>query len=133
MGRMELSGGTKFAGVALIAIVGLIHLIEAPEYFDIAVYVGLLFVANLLGAALSAVGILRSYNWGWILGLVVAGGALVTYVVSRTVGLPGASALTYADFLEPSGVIAMIIEALFVVLFAVVYYRSAAPISANRE
>ena len=51
-------------------------------------------------------------------GLVVAGGALVGYVASRTVGLPGLPAEPDAWF-EPMGVASLACEGLFVVLFAV--------------
>jgi hypothetical protein len=113
---------TQTAGVLLIGVVGLIHLFEAPEYFEVAAYVGVLFVANFLAASLSAYGILRDKGWGWIIGVLVAGGALVAYFLSRTVGLPGATALTYASFFEPSAVVSLVAEAAFVALFARAFF-----------
>lgn len=116
MKRVGMKKSVSLAGAVLIGAVGLIHLIEAPEYFEVAVFVGVLFIANFLGGLLSAYGILRDRNWGWILGLLVAGGAFVAYFASRTVGFPGAMALTHASLFEPSGVIALILELLFVLL-----------------
>jgi hypothetical protein len=107
--------------LAILAILGtgLIHIVEARESFGEAAYKGLLFVANGLGALVAAAGIYRNQQgWGWVLGLLVAGGALVGYVASRTVGLPGLPAEPDAWF-EPMGVASLACEGLFVVLFAV--------------
>ncbi len=107
-----LSKKVMWAGIILILLTGLIHAIDAPSSFGDATYKGLLFVANALGALVAAIGIYRgSRSWGWALGLLVAGGAFVMYIVSRTVGLPG---LKPDDWLEPLGVASLIIEALFV-------------------
>ncbi len=107
-----------WAAVISIAATGLIHLMNAPGSFDDATYKGLLFVANCLGAAVAGVGILRGVrSWGWGIGLLVAGGALAGYVMSRTVGLPGLAAEPDA-WLEPLGVISLVVEGLFVGLAA---------------
>ena len=50
------------AGIALLVVVGMVHLIEAPEYFEDATYLGLLFLANFAGAILAATGI---YKGSW--------------------------------------------------------------------
>src|SRR3982751_3533200 len=95
-----VQGKQIWAGISLIAVVGLIHLIEAPEYFEEATYVGALFLANFIGAIAAAVGIYRHHGWGWGLGALVAGGAFVGYMLSRTIGLPG---LPVQEWLEPLG------------------------------
>jgi len=80
----------KLVAILLIVVVGLIHLIGAPHpYVGLRPYIGVGFVANFIGALVAAVGIYRDALWGWLLGALVAGGALVMYVVSRSVGLPG--------------------------------------------
>jgi len=107
--------------LAILAILGtgLIHVVEAREAFGEAAYKGVLFVANGLGALVAAAGIYRNQRGlGWVLGLLVAGGSLVGYVASRTVGLPGLPAEPDAWF-EPMGVASLACEGLFVVLFAV--------------
>jgi hypothetical protein len=107
----------KWLAIAAILATGIIHFVEAPESFGDATYKGLLFVANGLGALVAAFGIYRDRRGiGWVLGLLVAGGALVGYVASRTVGLPGLAAEPDA-WLEPMGVASLICEGLFVILF----------------
>jgi hypothetical protein len=76
------------AGTLLIVACGLIHLIGAPEHLQEATYIGVLFVINAAGALVAAVGIYRDRLWGWLLGLLVAGGAFVMFMVSRLIGLP---------------------------------------------
>lgn len=111
MSNVFVSKNLKWFGILLIAIVGLIHLIESPEYFEAATYLGLLFLANSVGAIVAAVGIYQGRGWGWALGSLIAGGAFLAYIVSRTVGLPG---LSESEFLEPMGVASLIVEALFI-------------------
>ena len=104
------------AAVALILVTGAIHFIDAPGSFGDATYKGVLFVANGIAALVAAYGIYRNERvWGWWLGLLVAGGALVSYVISRTIGLPG---LEPDVWLEPLGILSLLVEAAFVVLFA---------------
>src|SRR4051794_40257315 len=96
-----------WTGIVLILATGLIHLNGVGDSFEEATYKGLLFVANAVGAALAAVGIYRgARNWGWGLGLLVAGGAFLAYVMSRTVGLPGLEAEPDAWF-EPLGALSL--------------------------
>ena len=76
------------------------------------------FVVNFIGALVAAVGIYRAALWGWLVGALVAGGALVLYVVSRLVGLPGYEHAVGRWF-GPLAIISFIVEALFVALFFV--------------
>ena len=114
-------GKTAWVSISLIVLVGLIHLIEAPEYFEEASYLGLLFLANFAGTIVAAIGIYRgSRSWGWGLGILLAASAYLGYILSRTVGLPG----FYEDeFFEPMGVLSLIVEALFVLQYAVMAIR----------
>jgi hypothetical protein len=59
----------------------------------------------------------RNLGWGWALGALVAGGAFLIYIVSRTGGLPS---LTEAEFFEPMGVASLVVEGLFVGLYLAV-------------
>src|SRR5262249_23326633 len=108
-------GALRWWGMALIAVTGVIHLILAPEYGDYAPYLGLLFVANGLGAALALVGIVRHARWGWVIGVLVAGGAAIAYVWSRSVGLPSLPE-DDSEWLDPLGLVALMSEGLFVLL-----------------
>ena len=113
--------GLVGAGIALILVVGLIHLIDAPEDLEEGSYLGYLFVANFLGALVASVGIYRGNRWGWVLGLLVAGGAFAGYMISRTAGLPGLG--VEEEWLEPLGVLSLIVEALFVGVFLAILVR----------
>jgi hypothetical protein len=113
-------GKLAWTGISSIIVVGLIHLIEAPEELEEATYLGTLFLANFVGALLAAIGIDRNYRWGWSLGALVAGGAFLGYVLSRTIGLPG---MPVEVWLEPLGVLALLVEALFVGLCLTLFIR----------
>src|SRR5215216_6922930 len=113
--------GLVGAGISLLVIVGLIHLINSPEDLEEGFYTGLLYLLNFFGALAAAVGIYRGNRWGWALGFLVAGGAFAGYVISRTVGLPGLPVET--EWLEPLGVLSLLVEGLFVGVFLAVLTR----------
>jgi hypothetical protein len=115
------SGRLVGAGISLIVIVGLIHLINSPGDLEEGSYTGLLYLANFFGAILAALGIYRGRSWGWSLGALVAMGAFVGYVISRTVGLPGLP--VEEEWLEPLGVLSLLVEALFVGLYLTAFVR----------
>ena len=121
---LKIPRAFKQAGTLLIIAGGLIHLITAPEIYEEATYIGVLFSANLFGALLAAVGIYRDQMWGWWLGAAVAGGALLMFVLSRLIGLPGYEEHvgvwigdSFEDYL---GIPSLIAEASFVGLFGAV-------------
>jgi hypothetical protein len=122
-GGLQDLGKLGIAGMVLIALTGLIHLLVTPEYFEYAAYVGLLFLLNVAGSALSAYGISRGARWGWILGLVIAIGSFVGYIISRTVGLPGAPGILREPFTEPPGLLSLVVEAAFAGVAAYVLTR----------
>jgi uncharacterized membrane protein YfcA len=109
------------AGISLIVIVGFIHLINSPEDLEEGSYTGLLYLANFFGAILAAIGIYRGRSWGWSLGALVSVGAFVGYVISRTIGLPGLA--VEEEWLEPLGLLSLLVEALFVGLYLTVFVR----------
>ena len=114
---------TAIKWLAILAILGAgcVHIVEARNAFGDATYKGVLFVANGLGALVAAIGIARGRQGpGWLLGLLVAAGALLSYVASRTIGLPGLPAEPDAWF-EPTGVVSGVCEASFVVLFTIAH------------
>src|SRR3981189_2890180 len=82
---------TALKWLAMAAPLGtaFIHTVEARDAFGEATYNGLLFIANGVGALVAAVGVHRNRReLGWWLGLLVAGGAFLAYIASRTGGLP---------------------------------------------
>lgn len=105
-------------GIALLVIIAGIHLIDAPDSFGDAPYKGVLFVLNGIGALLASALILRNRNTaGWWLGMVVAASAVVGYVMSRTIGLPGLEAEPDAWF-ETLGITSVICEVAFIAIGA---------------
>lgn len=108
----------KPAAIVLIVVVGLIHLIGASPHYRWAPYLGVGFILNLIGALVAAVGIYRDALWGWLLGVLVAGGALVMYVISRSIGLPGYEH-AIGRWTGPLGLISLVVEALFIAVFLV--------------
>lgn len=111
-----LSKTVVWAGIVLILATGLLHFINAPDSFKDAAYKGILFMLNGIGALVAAVGIYRgARTWGWMLGALIAGGALLAYIASRTIGLPGLPAEP-DKWLEPMGLASMIAEVLFLVV-----------------
>ena len=104
-------GKLRIAGVVSISLVGLIHLLVTPEYYGFAAYLGLLMIANFAGSIVSAVGIYQGRVWGWWLGAVMAAGAFLAYVESRTLGLPGLP--SWEPFTEPPGLLSLLVEAIF--------------------
>jgi hypothetical protein len=118
---LQYPGKLRTVGIALISLTGLIHLLVTPEYYGFAAYLGLLMLANLAGSVVSAVGIYQGKEWGWWLGVVVAGGAFLAYIVSRTLGLPGLP--SSEPFMEPPGLLSLVVEAIFVGVAARVLSR----------
>jgi hypothetical protein len=106
---------SRLTGIVLISVVGLMHLVLAPEHFEQAAYVGVLFALNFVGAAIAGIGIVWSkLSWGWTLGAVVAVSSFVLYFVTRTVGLPG---FNPNELFEPLGLVALFFEALFTAVY----------------
>ena len=110
-------------GAGLILVTGLVHLVLTPAHLEEATYLGLLFLANFVGAAVAAFGISRRLRWGWALGALAAGGAYALYFVDGTVGLPGVEG---GHLIEPLGLFAKVVEAVFLILCAFVLTRGLA-------
>jgi uncharacterized membrane protein YfcA len=117
------SGRLVGAGISLIVVVGLIHLINSPEDLAEGSYTGVLYLANFFGAILAAIGIYRGRSWGWALGALVSVGAFVGYVISRTIGLPGLP--VEEEWLEPLGLLSLLVEGLFMGLYLTIFVRPA--------
>ncbi len=109
-------------GVAILGLIGvaLIHVLELPDVFEEAFYLGLLFVGAVVASLLVAVALTRESDarvWrvaGGLPGLILLG-----YVVSRTVGLPGFTS-DMGEWTEPLGLASMVAEGLLVSLSVVV-------------
>ncbi len=107
---------SKWNGIVLIFATGLIHLIRMPHHFEIATYLGWLFVANFLGSLVAAFGIYRGAQWGWLLGVLIAGASFVLFLISRTLGLPATNHELVGNW-GTLGIISLAVEGLFVALY----------------
>jgi hypothetical protein len=106
----------QWVSVAIIAIIGLVHLYMAPQEYGEVAYMGILFGINFVAAIIAAVGIYRQNNWAWLLGVGIAVGSLIGYILSRTVGLPG---MEIEEWLTPTGVLSLVTEVVFILLVVV--------------
>lgn len=95
-----------------LAVSGTVHLVDAPDTFGDATYLGLSFLAHFAVALVAAAGVLLGSRVAWGLGALVSLAAIGLYVISRTVGLPGQSD---EEWMEWSGVIAVTSEAIALV------------------
>jgi hypothetical protein len=104
----------QWLGLMLILQTGLVHLYLAPESFAELPYEGFLFLANAIGAVVAGYGIYRGKVWGWNLGVLIAAGSIVAYVISRTIGLPGHEVEEWSNSL---GTGALTVESAFLVVY----------------
>jgi hypothetical protein len=106
---------TRRLAAGSLGIVGLIHLILAPEYFSEQAYIGVLFVLGAIALGAFALRLWRGDDVpAWLLGALTMAGMGVGFVLSRTVGLPGFHEGEWAL----SGLICLLLEAGFVAVAA---------------
>lgn len=115
-GKVMDSAVEKGAGIVLILTSGIIHLIDGPENYGEMAYIGVLFFVATAASLVAAWGIANDRRWGWTLGAAVAGATLVGYLLSRTVGIPGKHEASLEAFLEPMGVLSVIVEVAFLIV-----------------
>jgi hypothetical protein len=105
-------------GVAVVALAGvaLIHLLDAPGTFADAPYRGWLYVLLIVGCLATAGALVRgSHRRAWLAAAALSLGAMLAFVVSRTVGLP-AGADDIGSWTEPLGLASLFVEGLLVAL-----------------
>lgn len=115
-----------WTGALLLAGIGFIHFRDIPDKLDETAYLGWLYILLVAGCAAAGAWLLSSH-WknGYGLGLLISAGAIGFYVLTRTTGLPNAKD-DIGNWAEPSGIIALILEAAFLVL-SVIQLRRPAP------
>ena len=121
----ELDSALGDAVARTLAVVGLagvalIHLLDAHDTFAAAPYKGWLYVCLIVGSlATAAVLVRRSDARAWTAALLLPLGAIVAFVLSRTVGLPN-GADDIGNWWEPLGLASLFVEGSLVMLAAAV-------------
>jgi len=104
--------------IAIVGLAGiaLIHLLDAPGTFQGSAYKGWLYVALIVGCVGAAAALIRASDpRAWAAAALLAAGAMLAYVVSRTIGLPqGADDI--GNWNEPLGIASLFVEASLVAL-----------------
>ena len=118
-----LSNNLTWTGIVLILLTGLVHFIEVRGHMGEEAMLAWMFILNGLGSLLAAYGIYKRQAFGWLLGLIIAGGAIAGYLISRTVGMPG----MHVEEVNAVGVAAVIIETLFIIVAVLALARRGAP------
>ncbi|MCF7917985.1 hypothetical protein K9L27_03240 [Candidatus Gracilibacteria bacterium] len=103
----------KFA-LATLFLTGIFHIVEAPEYFEEATYVGILFVLNFIGALYACWLIQKGKPSGWHLGMVISILSIAAFVISRSVGLPFFMG-HIGEWMEEFAIMSVLTELLFLI------------------
>jgi hypothetical protein len=102
----------RWVAAALLLVTAAVHVPLVPEHLREAPYVGMMFVALVLGCAGMALVLILHTSWiTWELTAALATLALVAFLVSRTIGLPGLGD-DVGNWTEPLGFPAIIAEIL---------------------
>lgn len=110
----SLTKTEMWIAIAMVFLMGLIHLYIAPGEYGEAPYLGIMFIVHSILSVVAAIGIYRGAQlWGWGLAIFLTAGAFAGYVISRTVGLPG---MEVEEWGQPTGIAALILEAAFAML-----------------
>lgn len=115
--KLNVSKVLVWTAIALIIATGLIHLTMARHEFEEGTYIGFSFILNAVFAVIAAIGIYLHRGWAWILGALIAGLSLIGYIISRTVGMPGAEAEEW----NAIGFISLIVEGAFIAVYAMTH------------
>ncbi|WP_293913014.1 hypothetical protein [Deinococcus sp.] len=106
----------NWTGVLLLAAFGWIHYIAVPDKIQETAYLGWLYILLVAGCAAAGAWLLSAQERsGYALGLLIAAGSIVFFVLTRTVGLPHATG-DIGNWGEPAGIAALLTEAAFAAL-----------------
>ena len=100
--------------ILLILQTGLFQYLTAQSQYDKAAYLGYIAFANFAGTLISAFLIHRRKKIGWWLGFFIATESIVSFVLTRTVALPG---MAVEPWLYPYGIVGSAIDGLFIITF----------------
>jgi hypothetical protein len=113
--------------VAIVGLAGvaLIHVLDLPGTFDTQAYKGVLYLGLIVGCLLTAAALVRSSDpRAWLGALLLPVGAMLGYVISRTVGIPG-GADDIGNWTESLGLASLFVEGALVALAAGVLHARA--------
>lgn len=106
--------GPRTMGVAALAGVAVVHLLDISSKFSETPYLGWAYVALIAGCLAAAAGIAgRDHPRAWATGGHLCVGAFAAYCLSRSVGLPAATD-DIGNWAEPLGLLALAAEAIVV-------------------
>ncbi|HLH64029.1 MAG TPA: hypothetical protein VKV20_20320 [Ktedonobacteraceae bacterium] len=104
----------RIVSIICLIIIGVIHLMLIQSGLRIQLYLGILFIIDVVAAFVGALWLaLEDVRLAWLLGGLAALGPFVGYIVTRTVGLPGIPRLSWQ---VPMGFLSLVLEAIVVVL-----------------
>lgn len=107
------------AAVGLLGI-GLIHLLDLPGKIKETPYLGVAYIFLIIGTLVASAWLaVRDDRRAWALGGGIALLTLIGFVVNRTVGMPNARD-DIGNWLEPLGLASLFVEALVVLVSAMV-------------
>jgi hypothetical protein len=114
--RAVRDGAARAAAAVGLAGVAVIHLLDLHGKFQETPYMAWMYVGLIAGSLLTAFGLI----WGsdpraWLAAVLLPLGAIVGYVLSRTVGLPQATD-DIGNWGEPLGMVSLLVEGSLVVL-----------------
>lgn len=104
----------QWLGIIFILETGLIHYFTAQSQYDKAGYMGYAYVIFSLFTLISAFGMYHRQVWGWGIGFILSVLSLITFIWTRTLGLPG---MLLGDWLAPFDVVAACMEAFFILVY----------------
>jgi hypothetical protein len=121
-------GILRTLAVAGLAGVALIHVLDAPGTFQEQPWKGWLYGGLIAGCLSTAAALVaRSDTRAWAASILLPAGAMIGFVVSRTVGLPG-GADDIGNWTEPLGLASLFVEGSLVTVGSAVLAARAAEV-----
>jgi hypothetical protein len=112
---------TRAVGVVALAGIALIHLLDSIGKFSETPYIAWMYIGLMAGSVTVAAALVHSRDRRlWLAAGGLAASAIVGYVLSRTTGLPNATA-DIGNWTEPLGLASLFVEGALVAISAYAY------------
>lgn len=109
-----LSPWRHWPGLLLLAGVAWIHFKDIPDKMGETAYLGWLYILLVVGCAAAGAWLMSErWRWGYLLGSLISAGAIIFYVLTRSIGLPNARG-DIGNWAEPAGIVSLVLEAAFI-------------------